>query len=132
MCWAILIKPLQWQLPRYWQLEMCKDGAEKNVLSEGQEYGYSDSFGVVTTGNKIGNRGVLLRKAAIDCPAVVEMSVKRAGHEHGIMKAFPCMTFIGNGGLETKMYRDLHNAGSSCSNGLGDYKKRQMVIWGTW
>ena len=94
-----------------------------------QNHGYSDTFGIIRT------RGV---KKPLDLnastiteayPEFVELIVKWAKQEFGIMKTFPFTTFTINGGLTTKMHRDRNNAGASCIIGLGDYQQGRVLDW---
>ena len=79
---------------------------------EGQEYVYSDTFGVITPRARQGNHNVQISKLTQDYPEVTELIVKWAMHEYEVMRTFPFTTFTINGGLKTKMHRGANNAGA--------------------
>ena len=93
----------------------------KNVMEDGQEYAYSDTFGVVRTRGAVQDLDLHLSTITKAYPQFVELIVTWAKQEFEILKVFPFTTFTINGGLKTKMHRDRNNAGASCIIGLGDY-----------
>ena len=69
----------------------------KNVFMEGQEYGYSDTFGVSVPRIRNGTHAVQISKATKDYPEMTELIVKWAMQEYEILKTFPFTTFTING-----------------------------------
>ena len=98
-------------------------------MVEGQEYGYSDTFGIVRTRRVNQPPDLEVSTTTEAYPEFVELIIKWAKQEFGIMKNFPFTTFTINGGEKTTMHRDSHNAGASCIIGLGNYEQGQMLLW---
>ena len=63
----------------------------------GQEYGYSDTFGVIVPRIRNGTHAVQISKTTKDYPEMTELTVKWAMQEHEILKSFPFTTFTING-----------------------------------
>ena len=108
---------------------IAKHTRRRNVLVTGQEYGYSDAFGVIRPRVSKHGQEIQLSVATKEYPDFVELIVTGAKQEFDIIKTFPFTTFTINGGLQTKIHRGSNNAGASCIIGLGDYKQGRLFYW---
>ena len=86
-------------------------------------------FGVIRPRMISQEQNLQLSNSTRDYPDFVELIVTWAKQEFDLMKTFPFTTFTINGGLKTKMHRDINNAGSSCIIDLGDYKQGRILCW---
>ena len=67
------------------------------MLVEGQDYGYSDTFGVIVPRTRNGTHSVRIAKTTKEYPEMTELIVKCAMQEYEVLKSFPFTTFTING-----------------------------------
>ena len=99
----------------------------KNVLPAGQQWVFSDTFGLVR--QNTGRVGVTqLTRSWSHVPALLNRWLRDHSHP-SFASGFPCSSMTLNSAFASRRHRDTNNAGPSCISAFGQFEGGRLAYW---